>query len=217
MLKTVPKENTRRGLSSELSLLTRGKKNKATATKDAEMIIARGRAMKTLTRTTITKEGGGLQVKKINCSADSISPEVRRNVCTQEKSASCLQDVAMLALSYPVLGMSPRTGELRQGALRRKEGAEGLGEILTTRIRPEGLDIGGELSVDHGSKGTIVRQKLAAVMHKINPSKTSAVIHKNNIISIATLRNKMCKTPYIRVNKFKRRRGARYTGQIRML
>ena len=93
----------------------------------------------------------------------------------------------MLALSHPVLGMGPRTGELRQGALRGEESTEGLGEVLTTRIRPEGLDRGGELGVDHGSKGAIMRQELATMMHKINPSETSAVIHKYNIISITTL------------------------------
>ena len=54
---------------------------------------------------------------------------MRGNIGTQEKSTSCLQDVAMLALSDPVLGVSPRTGQLRQGALKEEEGAEGLGEI----------------------------------------------------------------------------------------
>ena len=82
MLKTVPKEDTGSGLSSELSPLARGKKNKITTTKDAKMIIARGSAMETLTRTTITKEGGGLQVKEINCSADGVSPEVRGDIST---------------------------------------------------------------------------------------------------------------------------------------
>jgi len=71
------------------------------------MIIARWRAMKALTWTTIMKKGGWLQVKEINCSADGVSPEVRGNISTEEKSTSCLQDVAMLALSYPVLRMSP--------------------------------------------------------------------------------------------------------------
>ena len=74
------------------------------------MIIARRRAMKTLARATITKKGGGLQVKEINCSADGVSPKIRWNIGTQEKSTSCLQDVAMLALSNPILGVCPRTG-----------------------------------------------------------------------------------------------------------
>ena len=121
----------------------------------------------------------------------------------------------MIALSNPILGVSPKTGQLRQGALRGEEGAEGLGEILTTRIRPKCLDGGGELSVNHGSRRAIMRQKLVAVMHKINPSKMRAVIHKNNIISISTLRDKRGRTPYIRVNKIKRHRGTRQTRRIR--
>ena len=73
------------------------------------MVIATGRAIYTLAPTTTTKKGG-LQVKEVNCSADSVSLEMRGNIGTQEQSTSCLQDVAMLALSDPVLGVSPRTG-----------------------------------------------------------------------------------------------------------
>ena len=65
--------------------------------------------METLTRAAITKKGRGLQVKKINYSADSVSPKVRRNIGTQEKSTSRLQNVTVLALSDPVLRMSPGT------------------------------------------------------------------------------------------------------------
>ena len=46
------------------------------------MVIARRRAMKTLARATITKKGGGLQVKKINCRADGVSPKIRRDMGT---------------------------------------------------------------------------------------------------------------------------------------
>ena len=110
MLKTITEEDTGSGLSSELSPLARGKEDEAATTKHTKMIIARGRAIETLAQTTIAKKGRGLQVKKIDCSADSVSPKVRRNIGTQEKGTSHLQDVAMLALSDPVLGVSPRTG-----------------------------------------------------------------------------------------------------------
>ena len=80
------------------------------------MIIARS-AMEALTRAAITEERRGLQVKKINRSADSVSPKVR-DICAQQKTACRLQDVTVLALSNPVLGMGPKTGCLRQGALR---------------------------------------------------------------------------------------------------
>ena len=66
--------------------------------------------MEALTRAAITKKRRWLQVKKINCSTDSISPKVRRNICTQKKSTSRLQNVTVLALSDPILGMSPMTG-----------------------------------------------------------------------------------------------------------
>ena len=66
--------------------------------------------METLTRSVIMKEGGWLQVKKIHCDADSVSPKVRRNIGTQKESTSHLPNVSVLVLSNPVLGMGPRTG-----------------------------------------------------------------------------------------------------------
>ena len=66
--------------------------------------------METLAWAAIMKERRGLQVKEINCSADSVSPKVRRNVCTQQKSTCRLQDVTVLVLSNPILGVGPRTG-----------------------------------------------------------------------------------------------------------
>ena len=77
--------------------------------------------METLAWAAITKERRGLQIKEINCSTDSVSPKVTRDMGSQKKSTSRLQYVTVLALSNPVLGMGPRTGQLRQGALRREE------------------------------------------------------------------------------------------------
>jgi len=122
------------------------------------MIIARGSAMKTLTRTTITKKRGRLQVNKINCSADSVSPKMGWNGSPEEKSTSRLKNVTVLAFSYPILRVCPRTGELRQGALRRQEGTKGLRSVLATRIRSKDLNGGRELSVNHGCKRPINRQ-----------------------------------------------------------
>ena len=56
MSKTITKKDTGNGLSSELSLLARGKEDEATTTKDTEMVIARRKAMKTLARTPIAKK-----------------------------------------------------------------------------------------------------------------------------------------------------------------
>ena len=110
MLKTITQKNTRNGLSGELCALPRREQNKGATAKDTEMIVVRRSAMKTLTRATIMKTRGRLQVNKINCSADSVNPEVRWKKSAKKKSTSHLQDVTVLALSNPVLRMSPRTG-----------------------------------------------------------------------------------------------------------
>ena len=75
-----------------------------------EMVIARGSVIETLARATTAKKGGGLQVKKINCSANGVGPKVRWDIRIQEKSTSRLQNVVMLVLSDPILSMSPRIG-----------------------------------------------------------------------------------------------------------
>ena len=109
MLKAITQKNTGHRLGGELCSLPRGEQNKAATTKHTEMIVAGRGAMKTLTRATIAKTRGRLEVDEINNSADSISPEVRWKGGPKKKSASRLQDVTVLALSNPVLRMSPRT------------------------------------------------------------------------------------------------------------
>ena len=81
MLKTITEKDIGSSLSSELSPLAGGKEDETT-TKHTKMIIARGRAMETLARTTIVKKGGGLQVKEIDCSANGVMPKMRRNIGT---------------------------------------------------------------------------------------------------------------------------------------
>ena len=110
MLKTITQKNTGDRLGSELCSLLRGKQNKTTTTKHTKMIVAGRGAMKTLTRATITKTRRRLKVDEINSSADSISPEMRWDGRPKKKGTSRLQDMTMLALSNPVLRMSPRTG-----------------------------------------------------------------------------------------------------------
>ena len=79
MIKTLTQKNTRNGLSGELCSLPRGEQNKAATTKNTNMIIAKRSAMETLTRATITKTRGRLQVNEVNNSADSVNPEMRWN------------------------------------------------------------------------------------------------------------------------------------------
>ena len=90
MLQTITEEDTWGRLSSELSPLSGREEDKTATTKHTEMVIARGKAMETLARATIAKKRRGLQIKEIDCSADGVSPKVRRNMGTQEKSPSCL-------------------------------------------------------------------------------------------------------------------------------
>ena len=142
---------------------------------------------------------------------------MRGNIGTKKKSAGCLEDVAVLAFSYPILGMRPRTGELKQGALSGKEGAESVRSVLTTRVRPKGLDSGRELDVNHDSEETIKMKQLAPMMHKVNPRKMSAIINKQNIISISSFRNERGRAPYIRVNQCKRLRRPRWVRRIGQL
>ena len=110
MLEAITKKHTRDRLSCEFCSLPRGKQNKTATTKHTKMIVAGRGAMKTLTGATITKTRRWLEVDEINSSADSISPEVGWKRGTKKQSTSRLQDVTVLALSNPVLRVSPRTG-----------------------------------------------------------------------------------------------------------
>ena len=72
------------------------------------MGIPRRTREQTLARTTL-KEGGGLKVDKIDSRGDSLSPEVWRNMGSKKKSASGLNDMAMLPFRGAILGMSTGT------------------------------------------------------------------------------------------------------------
>ena len=78
------------------------------------MGIPRRTREQTLAGTTTLKEGGGLKVDKIDICGDCLSPKVGRNMRSKEKSASGLNNMAMLPFRDAILGMSTRTGELRK-------------------------------------------------------------------------------------------------------
>ena len=67
-----------------------------------------------------------------------------------------------------------------QGAFRDKKGAKCMRVVFTTRVRPKGLDRGGELSADHGSEKTVNMNQLTPMMHKIYTRETSTVINKQH-------------------------------------
>jgi len=79
VLETIAKEETRDRLSSKLGPLPRRKQDIASTPKHPKVIIARWGAMETLTRTTILKIRGGLDVDDVDCSANGISPKMGRN------------------------------------------------------------------------------------------------------------------------------------------
>ena len=85
------------------------------------MGIPRRTRKQTLARTTTLKEGGGLKVDKIDGRGDSLSPKMWRNMGSNKKSASSLNDMAMLPFRGAILGMSTGTGELRKCAMRSKK------------------------------------------------------------------------------------------------
>ena len=79
MLETIAKKETRDRLSRELGPLPRRKQDIASTPKHTKVIIARWGAMETLTRTTILKIRGGLDVDDVDCSANDIIPEMGRD------------------------------------------------------------------------------------------------------------------------------------------
>ena len=76
MLEAITQKHTRDRLGCEFCSLPRGEQNKTATAKHTKMIVAGRGAMKTLTRATIVKTRGRLEVDEINSSADNISPEV---------------------------------------------------------------------------------------------------------------------------------------------
>jgi hypothetical protein len=85
------------------------------------MSIPRRAREQTLARTTTLKKSGGLKVDKVDSRGDSLSPKVWRNMGSKKKSASGLNDMAMLPFRGAILGMSTGTGELRKRAMRSKK------------------------------------------------------------------------------------------------
>jgi hypothetical protein len=95
-------------LGSQLGALTRRKKNIADTTKTMKMAIGRRRTENILVRSRTLKSRGGLAINQKNSHRDSLSPKVWSEISENEKSTSCLKNMAMLTLSNTILSMSTR-------------------------------------------------------------------------------------------------------------
>ena len=139
---------------------------------------------------------------------------MRRNKWGNQKGTSSLNEMAMLALSNPMLSISARTWKLRKSTLRGQKLAKSIRYVLATRIRTKHFNRSGKLSMHHTSKILVNGTQLGAMFHKVNPSISRVIINKNNIILMTTLGGKRCFTPYIRMNKIKRSSWMRCTRRI---
>ena len=83
-----------------------------------------------LARTTTLKVSGGLKVDEVDSGGDGLSPKVGRNMRSKQKSASGLNDLAVLPFRGAILRMSIRTGELRERAMRSKEIAKLMQKVF---------------------------------------------------------------------------------------
>ena len=121
-LRAVTKKNTRNELSRELYPLTRWQKDITQTPEHTKMDISRRTREQTLARTTTLKISGGLKVNEVNSGGDSFSPnpKVGRNMRSKEKSASGLNDMAVLSFRGAILRMS--TGRRAEGACYGKQG-----------------------------------------------------------------------------------------------
>jgi len=130
VLGTVTKKNTRNGLGRELRPLTRWQENITQTPEHTKMGIPRRTREQTLARTTTLKVSGGLEVDEVDSGGDGLSPKVGRNMRSKEKSASGLNDMAVLPFRGAILRMSTSTGELRERAVRSKEIAKLMRKVF---------------------------------------------------------------------------------------
>ena len=110
----------------------------------------------------------------------------------------------MFSLNQTILGV--RTRDLMNNAMLQKIGFKGRWSIFTTSIKSECFDFRGELSFNHGFKKNKLEKDFNFRLKLVNPSKSYKVINKQNIISKAIFILHRCRTPHIRVYKFRRRR-----------
>ena len=94
------------------------------------MDIQRRTREQTLARTTTLKVSGGLKVDEVDSGGESLSPEVGRNMRSKQKSASGLNDPAVLPFRGAILRMSTGTGELRERAMGSKEIAKLMRKVF---------------------------------------------------------------------------------------
>ena len=76
------------------------------------------------------KISGGLKVDEVDSRGDSLSPKVGRNMRSNQKSASGLNDLAVLPFRGAILRMSTGTGELRKRAMGSKEIAKLMRKVF---------------------------------------------------------------------------------------
>ena len=190
MFKTIPQKHALNWLSSQLSPLTRCKQDITSATKNSKMIIARWSTKKNFTKTFSRQCGRRLSIYEISSGRNSLTPKMRRNKWGNQKGTSSLNEMAMLALSNPILSMGARTWKLRKSTLRGQKLAKSIRYVLATRIRTKHFNRSGKLSMHHRSKILVNGTQLGAMFHKINPSISRVIINKNNIILMTTLGGK---------------------------
>jgi hypothetical protein len=73
-----------------------------------KMAIGRRRTENILVRSRTLKSRGGLAINQKNSRRDSLSPKVWNEISGNEKSTSCLKNMAMLTLGNTILSTSTR-------------------------------------------------------------------------------------------------------------
>jgi hypothetical protein len=214
MLITVSKKNTLSRLSGQFGAFAGRKKNIASATKQTKSRVVWRGTRKTLERNATLKGSRRLKVNEVSRCSNSLSPEMRRKRGSNHHSTGSLKNMTMLALSHTILSMSTRTRKLSKSTLLGKKSAQGMRDILSSRICTKDTNRSGELGMNHGSKSLINRQDLTTRRHEIYPSVTREIIYKENIVAMSSFRRERSWTPNIRVNKIKRTLGHRLTARI---
>jgi hypothetical protein len=120
----------------------------------------------------------------------------------------------MFPFSNTILSMSTWTRELCKCTLRGQKLAKSSRQIFTPRVRMKNFNGSRKLCVNHANKRLINGTQLRMMFHKINPCIARIIINKNDIIFVATLCRKRCRTPYIRMNKIKRSSRMRSTKRV---
>jgi hypothetical protein len=112
--------------------------------------------------------------------------------------------MAMFSFSNTILSMSTWTRQLCKGTLEGQKLAKSSRQIFTPRVSTKNFNRSRKLCANHSNKRLINGTQLWMMFHKINPYIAWIIINKSDIIFVATLCRKRCRTPYIWMNKIKR-------------